>query len=635
MAAGKRAGATSAGRKKAASTQSKKATRPSRAASVGATGLPKPPTDAQGFPQRIYAVASPHSVGGVSMFTPGFVADSSTVAAFASDDALIERAVERLSQAGFEVLQATPLMINIAGSRTTYEGAFGTTLEAHERSAIKGGGVVEEATCFDSSDTSVFGLIGTENTEFADVLEGVAIEQPSFPQTANAFPPPVDYWHLDVPGDVSLGCNADKAHRSGVTGLGVRVAMVDSGQFAHPFFAQRGYRVEPTVLGPGTVDPGVDSVGHGTGESANIFATAPDITLLPVKTASASGALVNTTAAFNAAVALNPAIVSNSWARTIGPGPLDAAGQAMAAAVAAAVAAGIVVCFSASNGSWGFPGQHPDVISVGGVIMDPDGTMQASDYSSGFNSVVYPGRRVPDLSGLVGMRPRAAYIMLPLAEGCEIDVAYAGGSHPAADETANNDGWAAFSGTSASCPQIAGVCALIRQVCPHLTPGQVRDILMRTARDVTTGTSSQLRDQFGTITPGNPATVGPDAATGNGLVDAHAAVLLAKLRCLVAPVTPILPPVLVPRPPILPIIVPRPPVVPIVTPRPPIVPIVTPRLPFLPPVVAPLTPLLPFGPGPDPGPMPRPLAEATGVGLTAEDVAALESMIIERGESPF
>ena len=113
----------------------------------------------------------------------------------------------------------------------------------------------------------------------------------------------------------------------------------------------------------------------------------------------------------------------------------------------------------------------PDVVAVGGVFMDRDGSMRASDYASGFMSNVYPGRRVPDVSGLVGMRPKAIYIMLPLSEGAAIDVGNAGGTHPNGDETPNNDGWAAFSGTSASCPQVAGVCALIKQACPRLTPG--------------------------------------------------------------------------------------------------------------------------------------------------------------------
>ena len=51
---------------------------------------------------------------------------------------------------------------------------------------------------------------------------------------------------------------------------------------------------------------------------------------------------------------------------------LSAADQALAAAIAAAVAGGITVVFSSGNGHWGFPGQHPDVISAGGVYMKPD-----------------------------------------------------------------------------------------------------------------------------------------------------------------------------------------------------------------------------------------------------------------------
>ena len=347
-----------------------------------------------------------------------------------------------------------------------------------ERETIKSGGKVGKTTCFDVPDTPLFGLIDTANSGFADLLEGVAIEQPYALQAPTAFPPPARYWHLDVPADVSLGCNADRAHRSGVTGLGIRIAMVDTGQAAHPFFTERGYRVEPTVLGPGTVDAHIDSVGHGTGESANIFATAPDITLLPVKCANAAGSLVNTTAAFAAAAALNPTIISCSWSRSIMNGPLDAAANALATEVASAVNAGIIVCFSASNGGWGFPAQMPEVVAVGGVFMERDGSMRASDYASGFMSNVYPGRRVPDVSGLVGMRPKAIYIMLPLSEGAAIDVGNAGGTHPNGDETPNNDGWAAFSGTSASCPQVAGVCALIKQACPRLTPAEVKDILM-------------------------------------------------------------------------------------------------------------------------------------------------------------
>ena len=43
------------------------------------------------------------------------------------------------------------------------------------------------------------------------------------------------------------------------------------------------------------------------------------------------------------------------------------------------------------------------MISVGGVAIDQAGALRASDYASGFDSEIYPGRRVPDVSGLVGL----------------------------------------------------------------------------------------------------------------------------------------------------------------------------------------------------------------------------------------
>src|SRR5712692_8143050 len=183
------------------------------------------------------------------------------------------------------------------------------------------------------------------------------------------------------------------------------------------------------------------------------------------------------------------------------------------------------------------------------------------------------------------MLPKAIYIMFPLQPNDQIDVGNAGGTHPNGDETANNDGWAAFSGTSAAAPQLAGISALIKQACPALTPAQVKDILIKSARDVTTGTCNPA-------TGGNPATVGPDLATGAGLADAQKAVLMAKVKCLgpitIGPITPI-----GVRPPITPVIV-QPPITP-VTVRPPISP-VTVRPPIAPITVRP--PITPVTVGP-------------------------------------
>ena len=113
---------------------------------------------------------------------------------------------------------------------------------------------------------------------------------------------------------------------------------------------------------------------------------------------------------------------------------------------------------------------------------------------------------MPDVSGLVGLLPRAELIMLPIPPGCAIDRDLAGGTFPEGDETEPDDGWAVFSGTSAACPQVAGVCALILQACPRLGPAEVRELLTTTARDVTTGTN---HPNFG-----NEAVPGPDNATG-------------------------------------------------------------------------------------------------------------------------
>ncbi|MFK5633822.1 MULTISPECIES: S8 family serine peptidase [unclassified Ornithinimicrobium] len=610
------------------------------------------------FPDRIYAVASPPSVGGTSLFTPGMTTDAESVDAFVSSEEDVMQAAAALEQAGFEVLQATNLLINFAGPAEAFEQAFGAHLFTQERSVIKPGNVEDEATFIDNADTRVSGLIETQGSEFEELLEGVAIEEPYYLDAPLALPPVVDYWHLNVPDDVSVALNSERPHRNAITGKGIRVAMVDTGFQTHAFFTEHGYRVEPTTLGPGTADPTVDENGHGTGESANIFATAPDITLLPVKCATASGALVNVTAAFTAAAALSPHVITNSWGSSQQNGPLSAANQALAAAVAGAVASGIIVVFSAGNGGWGFPGQHPDVVSVGGVHQKPDGTWEASSYTSGFNSNIYPGRRVPDVSGLVGMLPRAMYIMLPLPAGCAIDQGNGGGAFPNGDETATDDGWAAFSGTSAAAPQIAGVCALIRQVCGRMTPVQVRQVLMDTARDVTSGTNHPNH--------GHPATVGPDLATGNGLVDAHRAVLIAKLRCIVGPVVPVVPihPAIGPIRPIRPLLpfLPVRPVVPIHPAIGPVRPFIQPILPFRPPVLPFRPPVLPFRqpvfpvPGPfedeqEPGGYDVPGQQggyeaqggydvqggqqsAPGIGISAEDLVELERYIIESDSPP-
>lgn len=222
----------------------------------------------------------------------------------------------------------------------------------------------------------------------------------------------------------------------------------------------------------------------------------------------------NPVLSFDRAMSLSPRVISCSWGyhlqgATVLPSPL----VPLRLRILSAVAAGVTVVFAAGNGQLAFPGMMPEVISAGGVYIDNAGNARASNYASSFISSIFPGRRVPDFCGLVGMSPGANYIMLPIQKGCSIDTSLSGAPFPGKDETAANDAWGVFSGTSAAAPQVAGLCALLLHKNPSLTPAQVKAALRSTARDVVAGSSAM----------GHPAGPGIDLATGTGLVDGLAA----------------------------------------------------------------------------------------------------------------
>ena len=301
-----------------------------------------------------------------------------------------------------------------------------------------------------------------------------------------------------------------------MTATGVTVAMVDSGQYAHPFFLAHGYDVKPPV----SVVPGAsaarDPVGHGTGESANIFAVAPGATLRPYRASDVQGRLVGAISGFLRAKGATPKphVLTNSWGGDgpYPPGPLDEWDRVWALEIRDAVEQGIVVVFSAGNGSFTVEPQVPGVISAGGAYASAGLDLQASNYTSGYDSTWFPDVRVPTVCGLVGFLPRAQYLMLPIPPGSAIDVDESlATATDTPDGTTGNDGWGLFSGTSAAAPQLAGVAAVILGARPELTSAQVRESLVDTATDVRIG-RCHPRFNF-------PAQVGDDLATGPGLVN--------------------------------------------------------------------------------------------------------------------
>lgn len=466
----------------------------------------------------VHFEASLRSESGQSMFASESFLNADSLPQFNPPAGRSLQAATALQSLGFRVLHIGTYSISAEGPQELWERTFNTRVERRSQPLSERHPELGEISYLSHIREAPFTLPDT----LSSLIERAYPQRPPMlfgEPLPSPMPPRVSYHHLRVPDDVAMLFHSSKVHKHGITGKGVLVAMVDTGFYKHPFYEWHGYSYNAT-LAPDAIRVDQDEVGHGTAEAANIFANAPDIDFIGVKSGE------NSTLAFKAASDLHPAIISNSWGYHIpGEKTLPNFLKPLEAAVIEAVRGrGITVCFSAGNGHVAFPGMMPDVISVGGVHIGGDRCadgqfeMQASDYASSFDSEIYPGRHVPDFCGLVGMQPGAIYIMLPVQPGDEIDKGLGGGKFPNKDETATNDGWSVISGTSAACPQIAGVCALLKQVEPRLSPGLIKAILRSSARDVQKGQSAL----------GQPAGEGFDGATGAGFVDAEAAYTLAR-----------------------------------------------------------------------------------------------------------
>ena len=184
-------------------------------------------------------------------------------------------------------------------------------------------------------------------------------------------------------------------------------------------------------------------------------------------------------------------------------------------AISDAVSSGCVLVAAAGNGnasSVSYPASSPNVIAVGAISpcgqrktpISCDGeTCWGSNYGANL-SVVAPGVLIPttDIQGREGYNPT-----IPIYPNC-------GGTKISSDFT-DQDYTVWFDGTSAACPQVAGIAALILSVRPVLTQAQVRQVIESTCTKLS-GYIFSTNSSYPNGTWNNEV--------GYGLVNAYAAV---------------------------------------------------------------------------------------------------------------
>lgn len=303
-------------------------------------------------------------------------------------------------------------------------------------------------------------------------------------------PPTIQEHHIRLPEQLSKILNAQAAHERGLRGAGIRVAVIDSGFYAHPFYESRGYRISrvPTRKEPA---PHLDEYGHGTAQLASLFAIAPEVEVLAIKCLDKDPCY-----SLRKAIAADPDILICAWGFDLdrpGTKKLPPEYEPIRRLILRARKKGICVIAAAGNGQYAFPGNMPEVISAGGVFYTPTGEFILSDVASRFKSSVFPGREVPDVCGLVGNLPYGRLLLVPVPPKARLAKRpafgmIAAGEPAALGDTARLKGWAMFSGTSAAAAMIAGAAALLLQKRPELDPDSVKRILIESSPKVARST---------------------------------------------------------------------------------------------------------------------------------------------------
>jgi serine protease AprX len=270
--------------------------------------------------------------------------------------------------------------------------------------------------------------------------------------------------------DVSVPLiGAPQVWQAGFTGKGVKVGIVDTGiDPNHPDLANRIAQMKDfTGEGPS------DNHGHGThvagivggtgaGSNGKYKGVAPDCTFYTAKVlgGDGSGSTSGVMAGIEWAVQQSVQVINMSLG---GEGACDGT-DALSVLCDAAVGKGVVLCIAAGNSgpgasTVGSPGCAKTVITIG-ATSKTDGIASFSSRGPTSDGRVKPDVCFPGVN-IVACRATGTSMGTPV-----------------------NTLYTSASGTSMATPHAAGTCALLLQAKPGLSPQQVKDALMETAKDL-------------------------------------------------------------------------------------------------------------------------------------------------------
>lgn len=279
-------------------------------------------------------------------------------------------------------------------------------------------------------------------------------------------------------------CSAD-LWTDEVTGRGVTVAVLDTGIYNHPDLAGRiaafkdlvGQKTKPyDDNGHGTHVAG-DIASDGTQSGRRFKGPAPEAKLVGVKVLNKMGSGSLSTVIEGIEWCIDNKDIYGIRVLNLSLGSdatLSYKNDPVCLAVEKAWKAGLVVCVAAGNsgpenGTINSPGIHPDVITVG-ALNDIDPEQPVGSIVADFSS------RGPTRDGLIKpdvLSPGVGIVSLR-SPNSNLD--------KQRKDTRTEEWYATLSGTSMATPICAGIVAQMLQADPSLTPGQVKERLMKTAK---------------------------------------------------------------------------------------------------------------------------------------------------------